>query len=322
MKIGDVEIERTAMLAPMAGVTDRAFRELCREFGAAYAVGEMVSAKGLTMGSKKSGRMLLLGEDEHPGGMQIFGAEPAAMAEAARMAEACGADIVDINMGCPAPKIAGGGGGCALMRTPELAEAIIRAAVSAVEKPVTVKFRKGWDASQVNAVEFARMAERAGAAAVCVHGRTREQMYAPSADWEIIRRVKEAVAIPVIGNGDVDSPEKAAGMYEATGCDLVAVGRGAMGNPWLFRQIAQYLAEGRYDVPTPEERMAVMLKHIERMAEYKGEAVALREARKHCGWYLKGMRGAAALRRRADTLTTLDDLRALARAALGDPPIE
>lgn len=301
----------------MAGVADRAFRQLCKSYGAAYLVGEMVSAKGLTQGSKKSAELLVTDAEEHPCAVQLFGGEPQSMAAAVELAMRCKPDIIDINMGCPAPKIAGNGGGSALMRDIKLASKIITAVKDASPVPVTVKFRKGWDAHSINGVEFARMAQDSGADAVTVHGRTREQMYAPPVDWEIIARIKAAVSIPVIGNGDVTSPESAKELYERTGCDLVMVGRGALGAPWLFRQIADYLEAGSYTpAPSVEERMGVMLRHIELLVRYKGEGVGMREARKHCGWYMSGIRGAAGLRRAAGTLATLDDARRLAEQAV------
>lgn len=301
----------------MAGVADRAFRQLCKEYGACYLVGEMVSAKGLTQGSKKSAELLQCDEEEHPCAVQLFGNEPESMGAAVALALEYHPDIIDINMGCPAPKIAGGGGGSALMRDLPLAAKIITAVKKASPLPVTVKFRKGWDEDSINGIEFAKMAEACGADAVTIHGRTRAQMYAPSADWEIIRKIKAAVSIPVIGNGDVTSPETAKALYDQTGCDLVMVGRAALGAPWLFRQITDYLETGSY-TPTPgvEERMAVMLRQLEKLALYKGEQVGMREARKHCGWYLNGFPGAASLRRMAGEMATLDDARRLAEQAV------
>ena len=317
LKIGTVQIDRSAALAPMAGVADRAFRELCREYGACYTVSEMVSGKGLAMGSRKSADLLELGGEDHPAAVQLFGDDPDAMARAAELALAFRPDVIDINMGCPAPKIAGNGGGSALMQDPCLAERIIRAVKGASPVPVTVKFRKGWDDAHINALEFARMAEAAGADAIAVHGRTRAQMYAGQADWDILREIRKAVHIPFIANGDVDSPQKALDLYSHTGCDLIMVGRGALGAPWLFRQIRQALETGFWD-PSPSlpERMEVMVRHVEKMVRYKGGGVALREARKHCGWYLSGIRGAAALRRMAGQVSSLADVRALGREAL------
>lgn len=306
-----------AALAPMAGVTDRAFREICREYGAVYTVTEMVSAKGLLQGGKKTWDLLALGEGEHPAAVQLFGDDPEVLARAAEAAMKASPDVIDLNMGCPAPKIAGNRAGSALMKDPDLASRIIRAVKNASPVPVTVKFRKGWDEASINAVEFAKMAQESGADAVAIHGRTRAQMYAPSADWEIIRKVKAAVAIPVIGNGDVDSPQAAKEMLEKTGCDLVMVGRGALGRPWVFSQIAAYLRDGtQLPDPTAEERMDVMLRHIRRMADYKGDHIAFREARKHCGWYLTGIRGAAALRRRAGGIQCMEDVEALAEEVI------
>lgn len=309
MKIGNVEINGYAALAPMAGVADRAFRELCCGFGAAYAVGEMVSAKGLSYNSEKSFELLELSDKERPAAVQLFGYEPDVMARAAELAMRFKPDIIDINMGCPAPKIAGNHSGAALMKDPELCGEIVRAVCSAVDVPVTVKIRKGWDKNSVNAVEVALVCENAGASAVTVHGRTREQQYMPSADWDIIRDVKKAVSIPVIGNGDIVTAEDAARMYEHTNCDLVMVGRGALGNPWLFREINSLLGYDRPSLPVSNaERITVLLRHIRMLCEYKGEDVGMREARKHSAWYFKGMRDAASLRRKAGTLKTFDAL--------------
>ena len=314
---GGVEITGKAALAPMAGVADRAFRRICVEYGAAYVVGEMVSSKGLNFGDRKSAELLELGEEERPAAVQLFGDDPEQMARAARLAMAVRPDAIDINMGCPAPKIAGNHCGSALMREPELCRRIVRAVAEAVEVPVTAKIRKGYGRDEVNAVEVAQACAAGGAAAITVHGRTREQMYAPPVDWEIIRRVKEAVDIPVIGNGDVTSAAQAAALYEQTGCDLVMVGRGALGAPWLFAQINAYLQEGRV-LPDPPvaKRMTVLLRQISLAVEYKGERVAMRVARKHAAWYMRGLRGAAGLRARAGTLETFDDLRRLCEAVM------
>lgn len=316
MHIGGLEIAGGAALAPMAGVADRAFRRICVEHGAAYVVGEMVSSKGLNFGDRKSAELLELDQEERPAGIQLFGDDPEQMARAARLAMAVRPDVIDINMGCPAPKIAGNHCGSALMREPALCERIVRAVTDAVQVPVTAKIRKGYARDQVNAVEVARACEAGGAAAVTVHGRTRDQMYAPPVDWEIIRQVKEALRIPVIGNGDVTSAAQAAALYEQTGCDLIMVGRGALGAPWLFAQINAYLREGRV-LPDPPmaKRMAVLLRQISLAVEYKGERVAMREARKHAAWYMRGIRGAAGLRAQAGQLTSFDDLRRLCEAA-------
>ena len=309
MKIGNIELPKTAALAPLAGVADRAMREISREFGACWTVGEMTSSKGLSYGSKKSEELLEINEAERPTAVQLFGSEPETMAEAAKMALAYAPDAIDINFGCPVPKVAGNGGGSALMKDPELAGRIVKAVTEAVDIPVTVKFRAGWDSEHINAVEFAKICEENGAAALTVHGRTRMQMFSPPVDLNIIRLVKEAVSIPVIGNGDIDSPEAAKRMYDETGCDLVMVGRGAMGNPWIFRSIAHYMETGEIPPePTPEEKMAVLKRHIHKLCEYKGEHIGMREARKHASWYIKGMRGAAEFRRECGELTTEDDI--------------
>ena len=317
MKIGNVEITGKAALAPMAGVADRAFCQICVEYGAAYVVGEMVSCKGLCFQDKKSRELLKLDESEHPAGVQLFGDDPALMARGAQLAMEYHPDIIDINMGCPAPKIAGNHCGSALMREPELCRRIVQAVKDAVPVPVTAKIRKGYSRDSVNAVEVARACEAGGADAVTVHGRTRDQMYAPPVDWEIIRQVKQALSIPVIGNGDVTSAAQAAALYEQTGCDLIMVGRGALGAPWLFAQIEAYLTHGRI-LPDPPvaKRMQVLCRQVERAVELKGERVALREARKHAAWYMKGWRGAASLRAQAGQLTCMDDVYALCARAI------
>lgn len=296
----------------MAGVADRAFRRLCVDYGAAYVVSEMVSCKGLCFGDRKSEELLMLDEDEHPAAVQLFGDDPDIMARAAEKAMAAGPEIIDINMGCPAPKIAGNHCGSALMREPELCRRIVAAVAGAVDVPVTVKIRKGYSRQEVNAVEVALACEAGGAAAITVHGRTRDQMYAPPVDWDIIREVKRAVKVPVIGNGDVTDAVSAAALYEHTGCDLVMVGRGALGAPWVFAQIQAYLGSGmRLPDPPVEKRMAVLLRQARLTAELKGERIALREIRKHAAWYMRGLRGAAGFRAKAGEVETLDDLAVL-----------
>lgn len=312
MNIGDIKFENIAFLAPMAGIADRAFRELCCRYGAAYTVTEMVSAKGLTMGDKKSGELLTIGS-ERPCGAQLFGDDPDIMAQAAVKCLDYHPEIIDINMGCPAPKIAGNGSGASLMKNPELAYEIIKSVANAVRLPVTVKIRKGWDDSSVNAVEIAQLAEKAGAKAVAVHARTRQQMYSGSVDYEIIKQVKQAVDIPVIGNGDIVDEQSAAIMLEKTNCDALMIGRGALGNPWVFSKINAYLSECRV-LPSPSvtQKMAVMLSHIQKIIEYKGEYTAMREARHHAGYYTKGMRGGAMLRREISSYEQFEQLQELA----------
>lgn len=313
MKIKDVKFENNVFLAPMAGIADRAFRELCINYGAGYTVSEMVSSKGLTMGDKKSGELLTLGEIENPAGVQIFGDNPEIMTQAAKMCIKYHPNIIDINMGCPAPKIAMNGGGASLMKNPLLAGEIIKAVNKAVDIPVTVKIRKGWDDENITAVELAKIAEKNGAAAITVHGRTRMQMYSGKVDYDIIAKVKKAVDIPVIANGDIVDEQSAAIMFEKTNCDAIMIGRGALGNPWIFRRINAYLNECRVlpDVSI-NEKMVVMLKHIQKIIEYKGEYTAMREARHHAAYYTKGIRGGAALRKEISTFEHFEQLEELA----------
>ncbi len=310
MKIGTIEITGRAALAPMAGVTDAATRRVCARFGAAYTVTEMVSARAVEFGDKKTWALASVEQDIGPVFIQIFGDDAASMALAAKKLEELRPAGFDINMGCPVPKVAGNGAGSALMKELEKCAQIVRAVKEAVSVPVTVKMRAGWDNSHKNAVEVAKLCEQAGADALCVHGRTREEMYRGRADWDIIRQVKEAVNVPVIGNGDVVGAQSARNMLMETGCDMVLVGRGALGNPWVFREINAYLTDSCTILPPPgiAERIVTMRRHIGLMADRKGEGRAMREARKHVGWYLHGLRGAAEFRRRAGQLCTLGDL--------------
>lgn len=314
MKIGNLELDgRTAGLAPMAGVADMAFRELCVEYGATYVVSEMVSSKGLTMCDRKSKSLLVLSDKERPAAVQIFGSDPEIMAQSAKSCLEYRPDVIDINMGCPAPKIAGNGGGAALLKDPVLAEKIIGAVVAAVDIPVTVKIRIGWDGENINAVEMAKRAENAGASAITVHGRTRAQMYAPPVCTETIALVKKSVSIPVIANGDIVDGISAAKMIEDTGCDYLLVGRGALGRPWVFSQISAYLKhESVLPEPPVSEQMRVMVKHIKRICEYKGEKVGIREARKHAAWYIRDIKGAAAYRKEAGSISNIEELERLA----------
>lgn len=313
MKIGNLEIKRHACLAPMAGVADRAFRELCMSYGAAYVISEMVSSKGLTMQDKKSKELLYLSDAERPAGAQIFGDDPEIMAKAALKAMEFSPDFIDINMGCPAPKIAGNGGGSALLKNPELIGKIVEKVVEVSPVPVTAKIRIGWDENSINAVEIAKRIEAAGADAITVHGRTKVQMYAPPVSLDEISRVKKAVSIPVIGNGDIVDGKSAKRMLDETGCDFLMVGRGALGNPWIFQCINAYLNnKAEFTEPTLEEKMNVMLRHISTLCEYKGVRIGMREARKHAAWYIKGIRGAASFRQEIGRLSTMDELQALA----------
>ncbi len=313
MNIGPVAVTGHAALAPMAGAADAAFRAMTRRFGAAYTVSEMASARALVYQPTRTSELLIPAPGEAPFAVQIFGSEPEIMAEGARLALAMsGAQVVDINMGCPTPKIVANGDGCALMRDPEKARRIIEAVVKAVPVPVTVKFRLGWDEDDRNAASFARMAQDAGAQAVCVHGRTRAQMYAGKADWDALARVREAVTIPFIANGDVKSAEDAQTLYRKTGCDLVMIGRAALGNPWIFAEVeAKMSGLPAPAAPTAEERLRTARAQIALACERKGEHIAVLEARKHLAWYLKGVRQSAAYRARFAEVKTAAEIDAL-----------
>lgn len=318
LNIGGVPLKSHAVLAPMAGVSDRAYRELCVRFGAAYCVSEMVSSKALSFNSKKSEELMEISDLERPCGIQIFGDDPKCMADAATHALENKPDIIDINMGCPAPKISSNGSGSALMKNPRLCGEIVKAVTAVTDIPVTVKIRKGWDDDSVNAVEVAKICESAGAAAITVHGRTRQQYYKPPVDYDIIRAVRESVSVLVIANGDIDSAERAKEVMDITGCDLVMIGRATLGNPWIFSQINAYLENPNVKIHTPDldERLGVMIEHIGKMVEYKGEHMAMLQARKLVVGYFKGMKGAAALRNEAGKIKTLDDLYELRQKAL------
>lgn len=309
LKIGDVSLKNNLILAPMAGVTDLPFRLLCKEQGAGLLCMEMVSAKAIYFNNKNTEELLTIDDREPPVSLQLFGSDPDIISEMAKKIEDRPFSILDINMGCPVPKVAGNGEGSALMKNPKLVEEIVSKTAKAIKKPVTVKIRKGFDDTHVNAVEIARIAESAGAAAVAVHGRTREQYYSGKADWDIIRQVKEAVKIPVIGNGDVTSPEAARQLVETTGCDGIMIGRGAQGNPWIFRQILHWMETGEEE-PNPdlEEVKAMILRHARMLVEYKGAYTGIREMRKHVAWYTAGYPNSAKLRARVNEIESLEAL--------------
>lgn len=311
MNIGSLKIETPLFLAPMAGVTDLPFRRLCREQGCGVVYTEMISAKGLFYGSERTEDLMEIHPDEHPIGIQIFGSDPLIMARMAERISKTDADLIDINMGCPAPKIVKNGEGSALMRDPELVSRIVKEVSRASSKPVTVKIRKGWDASSINAVQIALIAEEAGAAAVTVHGRTREQFYTEQADWDIIRQVKSRLTIPVIGNGDIFTAQAAVEMKRLTNCDGVMVARGAQGNPWLFRDIVSLMKTGMLPPPPGfEERINTAIRHLHMLAAMKGERIGVCEMRKHIAWYLKGMKDSGRVRRLINTISTAAEMEA------------
>lgn len=302
--IGGVTFDNPFFLAPLAGVTDSPFRRICRQFGAGAVYTEMISAKGLYYNDKATERLLAMTEEEKPAVIQIFGSEPAVMAYAADVLADRDNCMLDINMGCPVPKVVKNGDGSAMMKDPWKVYDVVKAVALKARKPVTVKIRAGWDAEHINAAEVAKAAEAGGAAAVCVHGRTREQMYSGKADRSVIRRVREAVKIPVIGNGDITDTASAESMFQETGCDMIMIARGALGNPWLFRS----LAEGRDYVPDKEERVETIRRHFTYLLEEKGEYIGVRCMRKHMGWYVKGIRGAVRIRRRINEIERAEEV--------------
>ena len=309
LQIGNVTLDNPVILAPMAGVSDLPFRLLCREMGAALVCMEMVSAKAIYYNNKNTDSLMEIHPEEVPASLQLFGSDPQILAEMAKRIEERPFSILDLNMGCPVPKVVNNGEGSALMKDPKLVEQILTALVKAINKPVTVKIRKGFDDDHVNAVEIAKIAEACGVAAVAVHGRTRAQYYSGHADWDIIAQVKDAVKIPVIGNGDVDSPEKAKAILEQTGCDGVMIGRAAEGNPWIFREVVSYLENGTIPArPTNREKRELILRHAALQLEYKGEYTGVREMRKHLSWYTVGMPHSAHFRQTINTMEKMDEL--------------
>jgi len=309
MKIGNVELDNKVFLSPMAGVTDLPFRLICKEQNCGMLYTEMINAKALCYDDANTKKMLKIEEEEHPVAVQIFGSDPEFMGRAAQIMNEYPNEILDINMGCPAPKVVKNGDGSALMKNPKLAEEVLKAVVKNSEKPVTLKIRKGWDDNSINAVEIAKIAEASGISAVAIHGRTREQYYSGKADWDIIRQIKENINIPVIGNGDVFEVEDAIRMLDQTGCDAIMIGRGSQGNPWIFKRINHYMKTGEIlPEPTLEEKITTALKHLGLAIEEHGEYVAVREMRKHIAWYLKGLKGTAKLRDEINKIESYEEV--------------
>ncbi|MDB3525609.1 tRNA dihydrouridine synthase DusB [Clostridioides difficile] len=305
MKIGNLELKNKVFLSPMAGVTDLPFRLICKEQGCGLLYTEMINGKALCYDDENTKKMLKIEEEEHPVAVQIFGSEPEFMGRAAEIMNDYSNEILDINMGCPAPKVVKNGDGSALMKNPKLAEEVLRAVVKNSKKPVTLKIRKGWDDNSVNAVEIAKIAEDCGISALAIHGRTREQFYTGKADWDIIAEIKKNLSIPVIGNGDVFTIEDSINMLDKTGCDAIMIGRGAQGNPWIFKRINHYMNTGEIlPEPTLNEKISTAIKHLKLAVEEHGEHVAVREMRKHIAWYLKGLRNSAKLR---DEINKIED---------------
>lgn len=310
MKIGNVQTQNNVFLAPMAGVTDMPFRVLCKKEGAGLTYTEMVSAKGLFYKDKKTKNLLEIGEIEKPCAVQIFGSDPDIMSETAEGLSELDIDIIDINSGCPTPKIIKNGEGSALMQNPKLFGEIVKKVSKTSKKPITIKFRKGWDEASVNAIEIAKIAEANGAAAITVHGRTREQFYSGKADWGIIKSVKEAVSIPVIGNGDIFTPQDAKKILEYTGCDGIMIGRGAQGNPWIFKRVLTYLETGEMlPETTVDEKINKIFEHFELMIKLKNEILAVKEMRKHISWYIKGMKDSTKVKESVNKLNTFEEVR-------------
>lgn len=309
MNIGTVNINGKVALAPMAGVTDKAFRQICSKFNVAFFTSEMVSVKGILYNNDKTMSLLSFSESERPFAVQLFGSEPDLFKKCTKILDNVHPDIIDINMGCPAPKIVNNECGSALMKNPELCAEIVYAIKSVSKTPVTIKIRAGWDENSINAVTVAKLCEQAGADAITVHGRTRQQMYSGKVNLDIIKAVKSSVNIPVIGNGDVTSPQFAEQMIKYTGCDLITVGRGALGNPWIFSQINGWLNNREYvPAPSTKEKLDIMLRHIHKLCEFKGENIGIKEGRKHISWYLKGIRDAAKLRNKINNILSLKEL--------------